>query len=90
MDEIGREQFCQLIHKEGGLRDIALCDHRLHSHRAATCSANTIKLIDVSNFKELTAAVIEEESGAALQHLQVRIIQCSIYTTQCCPLTCMV
>ena len=33
-------------------------------------SANTIKLVDVSDFKELAATVIEEEHGAALQHLQ--------------------
>mmetsp|Transcript_83520 Transcript_83520/g.235548 ORF Transcript_83520/g.235548 Transcript_83520/m.235548 type:complete len:410 (-) Transcript_83520:127-1356(-) len=59
MHEIGREQYCAKFHDDQ-LRDIAHCPV---TNRVACCGDKCVKLIDMDDWKEISAHVLEKEAS---------------------------
>eukprot|EP00617_Octactis_speculum_P020661 CAMPEP_0185754848 /NCGR_PEP_ID=MMETSP1174-20130828/13434_1 /TAXON_ID=35687 /ORGANISM="Dictyocha speculum, Strain CCMP1381" /LENGTH=339 /DNA_ID=CAMNT_0028433223 /DNA_START=180 /DNA_END=1199 /DNA_ORIENTATION=- len=60
MHEIGREQYCGKFHDDE-LRDIAHCPV---TNRVASCGDKCVKLIDMNDWKEVKAFVIDKETSS--------------------------
>ena len=58
LSEIGREQWSSRYHDT--LRDIA---HNARRNKIATCTANCVKLVDMSTWKETHSELIDKEAG---------------------------